>query len=97
MLNCKNYSCLQYFDAVGLGLKAHACLLACFIELLNYCLLGFDIGRGVFLREPRPKGSFLVEYYGEVITANEGTRREEEAEDNSVFRYFITFQNKKMW
>ena len=47
-------------------------------------------GRGVFLTS-RPKGAFLVEYAGELISAAEGYRREDD--DNSAYRFYFSRQN----
>jgi len=41
----------------------------------------------VFLSQARPVNSFLVEYCGQLISAEEGYRRESERDDDSVFRY----------
>jgi len=51
----------------------------------------------VFLTQSRPKNAFLVEYYGELITAEEGYSREAELGDDSVFRYFLQFKRKQLW
>jgi len=51
----------------------------------------------VFLTHSRPKNAFLVEYYGELITAEEGYSREAELDDDSVFRYFLQFKRKQLW
>lgn len=50
-------------------------------------------GRGLFLQDSRPKGSFLVEYYGELIDAAEGYRREQLG-DNSVSAIFCDTERK---
>lgn len=60
-------------------------------------LLFLSTGRGLFLQDSRPKGSFLVEYYGELIDAAEGYRREEQLGDHSVFRYFLQHRKKDWW
>ena len=52
-------------------------------------------GRGVFLKISRPKGAFRVEYAGELISAAEGYRREDD--DNSVYRFYFSHQNTKCW
>jgi len=59
-------------------------------------LLIRSTGRGLFVQDSRPKGSFLVEYYGELIDAAEGYRREQLG-DNSVFRYFLRHRKKDWW
>jgi len=38
-----------------------------------------------------------MEYAGEQITADEGSRREETVSDASVFRYFFRHKNKEYW
>jgi len=52
-------------------------------------------GRVLFLLDSKPRGSFLVEYYGELIDATEGHERERC--DDSVFRYFIRHKKKQWW
>ena len=49
------------------------------------------------MSDARPKNAFLVEYSGELISGAEGARREEELEDESVFRYFFNYKKKYMW
>jgi hypothetical protein len=56
----------------------------------------FCLGRGVFLTEDRPKGAFLLEYAGELVDA-EGYKREKIANDDSVYCYIFTEQNKHYW
>ncbi|XP_070538829.1 uncharacterized protein [Ptychodera flava] len=51
----------------------------------------FD-GWGVFASKPFEKGSFLLIYPGELISEEEGEKREEEIP--SVFRYFFSFKGK---
>ena len=51
----------------------------------------------MFLCEPRAKNSFIVEYFGELITAEDGYCREEDLDDNSVYRYFFKYKKKHMW
>ena len=41
------------------------------------------------MSEATPKNSFLVEYYGELISGAEAARQEEELDDESVFPYFL--------
>jgi len=41
--------------------------------------------------------SFLVEYYGDIISSEEALRRESECDDDSVFRYFIQYRRKQLW
>jgi len=59
--------------------------------------MDFIAGRGVFLTEPRPLNAFLVEYYGELISAKEGIQRESSLDDKSVFRYFFRHKRREMW
>jgi len=54
-------------------------------------------GRGVFLLEARNKHSFLIQYAGELIDAEEGYRREDKEDDDSVFRYYMQYKKKKLW
>ena len=41
------------------------------------------------------KGQFVCEYVGELISYEEGLRRE--ADEDSVFRYFIKYEGKRWW
>jgi hypothetical protein len=45
----------------------------------------------------KPQNSFIVEYHGELIEAEEGYKREEQLDDESVFRYFIQHRRKRLW
>jgi len=63
----------------------------------NPWCFAFATGRGVFLSQARPLNSFLVEYSGQLISAEEGYRRESELDDDSVFRYFVQYKRKQMW
>ena len=56
----------------------------------------YSVGRGIFLKESKAKNSFLVEYFGEIITADEALRRESEVDDDSVFRYFIHYKKQHL-
>ena len=38
-----------------------------------------------------------MEYYGELVTADEGYRRENHSQDNSVYRYFLKFEDQNYW
>ena len=61
----------------------------------SFCFMILLTGRGLFLLDSKPRGSFLVEYYGELIDATEGHERERC--DDSVFRYFIRHKKKQWW
>jgi hypothetical protein len=39
----------------------------------------------------------LLEYAGELVTADEGNRRENIVNDDSVYRYFFTEKNEFYW
>jgi len=52
------------------------------------------IGRGVFATRCIESGSFIVQYYGEVITHSEGERREEC--NPSCFRFFFNHGKSKL-
>ena len=58
------------------------------------CLI---LGRGIFVNEARPKNSFIVEYAGELITADEAYESEQEFDDNSIYRYFFRYKKQLMW
>jgi hypothetical protein len=47
--------------------------------------------------EDRPKGSFLLEYAGELLTADEGNRRKNLVNDYSVYCYFFSETNVDYW
>lgn len=49
----------------------------------------------MFLNKPVLKGEFVCEYVGELLSHEEGVRREEI--EDSVFRYFINFAGKHWW
>jgi len=63
------------------------------LMLLCICL----IGHGVFLTENRRKGDFILEYAGQLLSATEGSRRENAMDDDSVYRYFFRHDNKQYW
>lgn len=54
-------------------------------------------GRGVFLSRSLQRGEFIVEYAGELISGDEGDKREEEIDDCSVYRYFFNHNYKYHW
>ena len=64
-------------------------------HILNIPIIILNAGRGIFAIRTIEPGSFLVEYSGELITALEGDKREENSE--SVFRYFFQHKGKKWW
>jgi len=41
------------------------------------------------------KGTFIVEYAGQLITAQEADRREQQA--STGFRYYFLHKNKRFW
>jgi len=55
------------------------------------------VGRGVFLTENRQNQYFIVEYAGELLSAAEGSKREQAMDDDSVYRYFFHHDNKSYW
>ena len=40
---------------------------------------------------------FICEYRGELITKQEGVRREEIYEDNNYYLYFFIHKSRKLW
>ena len=73
----------------------------CAISLLSIIVLlmfvsCFILGRGVVTLRERPKGSFLLQYKGELVDGKEGEKREQEREP-SGFRYFFQSHGKMMW
>lgn len=56
------------------------------------------IGKGVFTTEKRRAGAFLFEYHGELISEEEGNRRERTyPADLGSFLFFFKFGRKKYW
>jgi len=57
------------------------------------------LGCGVFTKCDFDPGDFLLEYRGEIISAEEGERRlEQSAEQHCSFLYFFeSDKRKKMW
>lgn len=53
------------------------------------------IGRGVRTTINRAQGDFLLIYSGDLISGEEGRKKEEQ--DDSVFRYFFRFKSKEWW
>lgn len=55
-------------------------------------------GRGVYANEPIGKGSFVVEYAGDLVSMDEGVKREEDySEDHRIGSYifFFNFKGKR--
>lgn len=62
----------------------------------NLCT--FILGRAVFTTRSFQKGKFLLQYPGELITGNEGERRDDAADPNGkIFRYYFKYNNKILW
>jgi SET domain-containing protein len=56
------------------------------------------LGRGVFAKQWFQKGSFLLEYKGELISEEEGCHREEKYDDElGSFIFFFKMGSKTMW
>lgn len=66
-----------------------------FYKCNNVSLYVIYTGRGVFILQAKAKDSFLVEYHGELVSAEEGYRREQIRD--SVFRYFVPFNKQHWW
>ena len=60
----------------------------------NHCNCNV-LGRGVFSTADIDGGAFLCQYYGELITANEGEQREESIP--SCFRFFFRHSQRSFW
>jgi len=69
----------------------------CFHIFSIYIVIAVDTGRGIFFTEFREKNTFIVEYFGELITADEAEHREEKDCVPSVFRYFLNHRSAKFW
>lgn len=52
-------------------------------------------GRGIVTNIKREKGDFLLVYKGEIITAEEGERREES--NSTGYRFFFYSKGKEFW
>ena len=65
-----------------------------FVQKLIFC----HLGKGVFATKMFKKGSFLLEYKGELISQEEGERREEEYDESlGSFIFFFKMGRKTMW
>jgi len=53
------------------------------------------LGRGIRASKRFLKGSFLLQYCGELTSAAEGKMRD--TLDDSVFRFYFDFAGKKWW
>jgi len=53
------------------------------------------VGCGLFLCGNRVNRQFIVQYAGQLLSAEEGYCREKERD--SVFRYFFNYNNKHYW
>ena len=53
-------------------------------------------GRGVITTTPRVKEEFLLIYRGEVVTDEEGERREEK-DGGTGYRFFYKASGKQLW
>ena len=59
----------------------------------------FFVGLGVFSTVDIPKGAFLLEYAGDLLSEEEGTRQEEIAKQMKLgcFIFFFSFDRKNYW
>lgn len=55
----------------------------------------FCEGRGIYADSDFEKGKFLFTYHGELVTWDEGEKRELQLD--SVYRYFFRYKGKKLW
>lgn len=61
---------------------------------VNFCVLG----RGVFACAPIEKGSFVVEYRGELISQYERDKRQKKyTEKENVFLFDFEWNNSSWW
>ena len=67
------------------------------MECTNIFLL--SVGFGVFTTKPFSKGSFLLEYAGDLVSEEEGEKRHEEYGTRGLgsFLYFFQDGRKKLW
>lgn len=64
----------------------------------SYFILFCLLGRGVFTTKLFSKGDFLLEYKGELITEDEGSRREDLYDpDLGSFFFFFKDGSKCFW
>ena len=55
-------------------------------------------GRAVFADKGFAKGTFLLQYPGQLLTAEEAEERESsDKHDSMVFRFFFNFKGQPLW
>jgi len=62
------------------------------LKLIDFLYIS---GRGVFATESIEQGQFICEYFGELLSGQEGELRE--AAEPSCFRYFFHYKGKEYW
>ena len=65
------------------------------ILCLLFCCILHVLGRGVFASKQIELGQFICEYFGELISAEEGEVRERSKA--SCFRYFFDYKGSAYW
>ena len=71
-----------------------------FSKIIEYTFSTFLLsGYGVFCLKSFSKGSFLLQYNGELIPEEEGERRSiiYEHENQGCYLYYFRYANKNMW
>lgn len=87
----QNFNRRVYFKTLTRGVVQHQ------QQHINIISLYF-LGRGVFATEYFSKGSYLLEYKGELLTEEEGVKREQEYNESlGSFIFFFKSGAKTMW
>ena len=80
--------------------QLHFTLLFYIINLTETCVIVIVLlGSGVFAEKAFTKGSFLLEYRGELISKQNGEEREEayKKERRGCFLYFFKSGSRNLW
>lgn len=64
---------------------------------MNTLLFHFNAGRGVFASINLPRGSFLLEYAGELMSKEEGEERLFHPDSKGSFAFFFKEKGKEYW
>ena len=69
------------------------------MQLVLYCDIFCGLGYGVFVLRNVQAGEFLLQYPGEVLSAEDGVKREEQYKNEQLgcYLYFFDFNGKKLW
>ena len=69
------------------------------LQLCFFALIKFFLGWGVFATNTLSKGSFLLEYVGELISASEAETREADYQKQLLgsYLFFFSYEGKSLW